>query len=104
MDIKQLHTILQATGYPVAFYEFKDTVYPPFISYTLPGSANVMADNKVVKKIENVRIELYQSKKDLAVETKLEDILDQYQLPYNYSEVFVKEDNMHIKIYETTIL
>ncbi|MES1051873.1 hypothetical protein FOA24_21870, partial [Bacillus thuringiensis] len=48
---------------------------PPYICFLVDGSANVMADNKVYHKINDVNIELYTTKKDLVAEAKLEKVL-----------------------------
>lgn len=68
MTLGELIKILEATGYPVAYSHFIATPSnpvpaPPYICFLVDGSANLMADNKVYHKINDVNIELYTTKK-----------------------------------------
>lgn len=63
-----------------------------------------MADNKVFKKIDNVSIELYTSKKDLAAESKIEQILDDNEIPYETYEVYIDSEKLFQKVYETSLI
>lgn len=95
MTLGELKKILDATGYPVAYSHFTATPtnpvpVPPYICFLVDGSANLMADNKVYHKINNLSIELYTNKKDLIAEANLEKILDNYELPYESYEVLLK--------------
>ena len=70
--------LLGETGIPFAYDHFAEgeSPDPPFICYLLPQSDNFSADGKVYLKVSNVNIELYTDSKDLAVEQKLETVLD----------------------------
>lgn len=68
MTLSELKKIIDATGYPVAYSHFTATIgnpvpKPPFICYLVTGSPNMIADNKVHLKINDVNIELYTAKK-----------------------------------------
>lgn len=68
MTLAELKKILDATGYPVAYSHFTATAtkpvpLPPYICYLVDGSPNMMADNKVYQKVNDVNIELYTTKK-----------------------------------------
>lgn len=106
MKLNELVSLLKATGYPVAYSHFNvDANNPapsiPFITYSTPSSDNLMADNRVYKKIINIRIELYTELKDLAAEERLEAILDENELPYNYMQVWIDSEKIYQTIYET---
>jgi hypothetical protein len=105
MNLEQLKTILEATGFPVAYLHFKETENeplprPPFIVYFTAFSSNFMADNKVHIPIDNVQIELYTTKKDLAAEAKVNEVLNQHDIPFETSESFIESEGLHQKIYE----
>ncbi|MFD6509398.1 hypothetical protein [Bacillus sp. NPDC060175] len=109
MNLIELKKILDATGYPVAYSHFTATIgnpvpKPPYICYLVAGSSNMIADNKVHHKISDVNIELYTTKKDLAAESKLEQILDDNEIPYESSEVFIDSEKLFQKIYETRLI
>ena len=72
---------------------------PPFICYLLPGSNNFSADGKVYYKINEVHIELYTDLKDLAVEQQVEDVLDEHEIFYNKSEVWIESEKLYEVLY-----
>lgn len=108
MNLIELKTILEATGYPVAYLRFYETEdqplpQPPFIVFISAYSSNFMADNLVYKEINNIQIELYTDKKDLDAENKLATILNENELPYSTSETFIESENLYQKIYEVRL-
>ena len=108
MTLNDIYTILKATGYPVAYSHFTGTTttplpIPPYITYLTAYSSNLMADNKVYKKIDNLQIELYTNKKDLTTEKKLEDILDNNDIAYDSTETWIDTEKLFQKIYEISI-
>ncbi|MEH7239901.1 hypothetical protein CN926_01060 [Bacillus thuringiensis] len=110
MTLVELTKILEATGYPVAYSHFTATPgnpvpSPPYICFLVDGSANLMADNKVYHKINDVNIELYTTKKNLVVEAKLEKVLDDHEIPYDSPiEGIIESENMYQKIYEMRLI
>ena len=108
MTLNDIYTILKATGYPVAYSHFTGTTTtplpsPPYITYLSAYSSNLMADNKVYKKIDNLQIELYTIKKDLVAEKKLEDLLDTNDIAYETTETWIDTEKLFQKIYEISI-
>lgn len=103
MELSELATILKATGYPVAYSHFKSEQTTPFICYTVAYSSNFIADNKVYERIDNVQVELYTSKKDLVAEKKVEEALNNSDLPYQSIETFLDEEAVFQIIYEISI-
>jgi len=109
MNLIELKKILDATGYPVAYSHFtalpgNPVPKPPYICYLVDGSPNMIADNKVHHKINDITIELYTIKKDLVAEAKLEQVLDDNEIPYESSEVFIDSEKLFQKIYETRLI
>ncbi|MDA2095462.1 hypothetical protein ACFCVQ_23285 [Bacillus thuringiensis] len=110
MTLGELTKVLEATGYPVAYSHFtaipNDPVpKPPYICFIADGSANLIADNKVYHKINDLNIELYTVRKDVVAEAKLEQILDEFEIPYDSPvEGVIESENMYQKIYETRMI
>lgn len=105
MKLDELKTILEATGFPVAYSHFTETANnplpkPPFIVYLAAYSSNFMADNKVHIPIENVQIELYTDQKDLEAEAKVEAVLNEAEIPFQTSELYIQDEEIYQKIYE----
>lgn len=109
MTQNELYTILKATGFPVAYSHFTSNnntplPKPPYITYLSAYSSNLKADNKVYKKIDNYQIEIYTATKDLAVEKKLEDLLDANEIAYDSTEVWIDSEKLFQKIYEVRLI
>ncbi len=101
MTIENLVEMLQKTGIPFAYDHFAEgeSPEPPFICYFLPGSNNFAADGKVYFRINQVRIEIYTDSKDLAVERKVEMVLDESGIFYNKSEVWIQSEKLYEVLY-----
>ena len=101
MTIENLVEMLQKTGILFAYDHFAEgeSPKPPFICYLLPGSNNFAADGKVYFRINQVRIELYTDSKDLAVERKMEMVLDESGIFYNKSEVWIQSEKLYEVLY-----
>ena len=101
MTIENLVEMLQKTGIPFAYDHFAEGEHPepPFICYLSPGSNNFAADGKVYFRINQVRIELYTDSKDLAVERKVEMVMDESGIFYNKSEVWIQSEKLYEVLY-----
>lgn len=99
--MEELLQMLSEMQIPFAYHHFAEgeAVEPPFICYLLPGSNNFSADGKVYHKINEVHIELYTDLKDLAVEQQLEDVLDEHEIFYNKSEVWIQGEKLYEVLY-----
>lgn len=100
MKLEDLKAILEETNYPVAYSHFKSKQKMPYICYLVAYSSNFFADNKVHQEIDNIQIELYTDKKDLQAEKKVKDLLNENNIPYETSEIFIEDENCYQKIYE----
>ena len=101
MTIETLVEMLQELKIPFAYDHFAEgeSPDPPFICYLIPGSNNFAADGKVYFRINQVRIELYTDSKDLAVERKMEMVLDESGIFYNKSEVWIQSEKLYEVLY-----
>ena len=101
MTIENLVEMLQEMEIPFAYDHFAEgeSPEPPFICYLLPGSNNFAADGKVYFRINQVRIELYTDSKDLAVERKVEMVMDESGIFYNKSEVWIQSEKLYEVLY-----
>ena len=101
MTIENLVEMLQEMEIPFAYDHFAEgeSPDPPFICYLIPGSNNFAADGKVYFRINQVRIELYTDSKDLAVERKMEMVLDESGIFYNKSEVWIQSEKLYEVLY-----
>ncbi|WP_099329106.1 hypothetical protein [Clostridium paraputrificum] len=104
MNLIELEDMLKQTSYPVKYSHFEKPVKVPYITYINSNTNNFIADNIVYKKISDVQIELYTRKKDLGVEEKLEKLLDENELAYETSEVWIEEERLFQKIYEVRLI
>lgn len=75
----------------------------PFICYLVTGTDNFDADNKVYCVLQNVAVELYTAKKDVATEQKLEDKFAEIGLVWEKDEAYLEDENCYEIIYSTTI-
>ena len=99
--MNDLVKLLEETGIPFAYDHFAEgeSPDPPFICYLLPQSDNFSADGKVYLKVSNVNIELYTDSKDLAVEQKLEAVLDIQGIFYDKTEVWIESEKLYEVLY-----
>lgn len=104
MTLEELYLILKNTGLPVAYSHFNQKKSPPYITYLSAYSSNFIADNKVYKKSNNIQIELYTKYKDLEVEKKLEDLLDENEVVYETTEAWIESEKLFQRIYEVRLI
>lgn len=99
--MEELLQMLNEIQIPFAYHHFAEgeSPEPPFICYLLPGSDNFSADGRVYYKINEVHIELYTDLKDLAVEQKMEDVLDEHGIFYNKSETWIESEKLYEVLY-----
>lgn len=100
MTIEALNEILKEMKLPVAYNHFKSIQNPPYLIYFCEGSHNFGADNKVYQKNDNFVMELYTSKKDSALETQLEELLNLNELYYEKYEAYIDIEKMYQVRYE----
>ena len=101
MTHEEVMAMMEEIGLPYAYHHFAEGESPdtPFICYLLPQSDNFSADGKVYLKVSSVNIELYTDSKDLAVEQKLETVLDIHGIFYDKTEVWIESEKLYEVLY-----
>ena len=100
MELSELKTALDATGYPVAYHHFEEAQELPFIVYLESETSNFLADNTVYEKVRNIEVELYTDKKDLAAEAAIEAVFKANELPWQAAEFWIESEKLYQRIYE----
>ena len=103
----EILAVLKESEIPFAYDHFAEgeSPEPPFICYMMPASNHFSADGKVYFKANEVHIELYTDFKDLAVEQRLEAVLDEQGFFYNKSETWIESEKLYevLYIFETEV-
>lgn len=99
--MEELLQVLEEIGLPFGYHHFAEgeSPEPPFVVYLLPGSNNFGADGKVYYKIHEVHLELYTDLKDLELEQKVEDVLDEHGIFYNKTETWIESERLYEVLY-----
>ena len=97
----ELMEIMKETGLPFAYDHFAEgeSPDPPFITFLLPGSNNFAADGRVYMKINEVHIELYTDEKNPETEALVEDVLDDHEIFYEKTEVWIESEKLYEILY-----
>ncbi|MFL1998352.1 hypothetical protein VYF65_004152 [Lysinibacillus irui] len=91
--------------YPTRYSHFTSAQEPPFICYLDDGSNNFYADNKVFVEGTLINIELYTKTKDFKAETKLKDLLNDNEIPYEQSPtVFIESEGVFQCVFSVTLI
>ncbi|WP_226619871.1 hypothetical protein [Cytobacillus firmus] len=109
MKLIEFKQLLDQTGYPVAYFQFKTTEStpapsPPFLVYYTPSTSNFKADNKVYSKITNITVELYTNYKNLAIEQTLESLFEANDLAWEADEVWIESEQLFQRIYDIGVI
>lgn len=96
-----IYSVLQSTGLPVAYSHFKHPVDPPYLIYLGGGQDQFLADNEIYKKQNTYQVEYYFNKKEEAVETSIEEVLEQNGFFYSKSEdAYISDQKMFVIYYD----
>lgn len=107
--LSSLYTLLTSiTGFKdkVAYKCFPVGQAPslPYICYETDGTRNVIGDNKVVKEVLDVDVNLYSKTKDTASESAIETALSNGGYPWNKSETYVDSEDCFMVTYSITLI
>lgn len=97
-----IYETLQATGLPCAYYHFRDRnapKAPPYIVYIGDGQDTFAADDTHYWRKNRYQIEYYFTRKDEALETRIEDLLLENGYIYEKTEDVYMEDEGVFVIY-----
>lgn len=105
MTFEQIQEMLQATGLPVAYYQFEDNtgLAPPFLCWYSPGTDGFYADNKVYSQLADITVELYTEDKRWDLEEQIEEILNRHEMPYQKNESYIDSEKLFLISYYTEV-
>lgn len=98
-------TMLNGVGVPTAYRSFPEGTgqEPPFICFYYPEINALRADNKNYFVSDTLIIELYTDNKDFELESTLEGILDENELPFDKYEEYIGSERMFQITYTTAV-
>lgn len=99
MELTSLYKLLSSLGYPVAYNQFESEPTVPFIAYITDGTENLCADNKVYNKENNYMVEVYNDKKDIHLENRIETLFNENDVCWKKDEIYIKEEKLYEIIY-----
>ena len=108
MTLAELAAALKTLNMPVAYDHFDsddNNPYPdpPFLVYLYAYSNDLYADDVNYKSIDDIQIELYTDKKDVAAEQKVESKLTEIRLPYSKIGTWIDSEKLYQMIYDVTL-
>ncbi len=105
MTHEEVMQMLSETGILFAYDHFAEGESPdsPFICFLFPGSENFSADNVVYAEFSNLSIELYTDEKDPELEDRLEAVLNDHELFWNKSEVWIETEKLYEVLYTMSV-
>lgn len=83
-------------------YEEEIEVILPYMAYVVEGKTTTKADNTVIYKRPQVRLELYTEHKDVKMEAKIEEWLEEHDIEYEEEhpgEIPAEGCRVHLVIY-----
>ena len=106
MTYDEISEMLHETGLSLAYDHFAEgeSPNPPFLIFLFPRSDNFSADGKVYQKINELNIEFYTNLKQPELEARIEAILDEHEIFYNKSEVWIADERLYEVLYSTEVL
>lgn len=102
MDLKELREKLEESEIAVQYRAFKEGQAPelPYLIFYVNGNDDSLrADNKNFFKIQDVVLELYTEEKDVELEEKIEEILSNNNIEFEYDETYIETEDMFESIY-----
>ena len=105
MSHEEVMAMLSGLNIPYAYDHFAEgeAPEPPFICFLFPGSDNFSADNVVYAAFEELHIELYTDEKDPELEEQVEDLLAEYELYWQKTEVWIESEKLYEVLYRMTV-
>lgn len=105
MTLPELKDKLKMLNLPIAYRCFAVGQVPefPYIVYYVDEDIGFYADDTVYYEGCAVTIEVYTGQKDLQLEKKVKELLNENELPYESYESFLDSENMYLKAYEIEI-
>lgn len=96
----ELYLKLKTLGIPVAYGVFEEKQIPPYLVFARDHTETTSADDKVHAKQEHYTAELYDKKRNLKLEGKIEKLFDENEIIYEASEIYLPDEKLREVIYE----
>lgn len=104
MKLTEFAELIASLGLPLSYYQFHESVPTPFLIYYNPAQTSISADNKVIANKKEILLELYFVEKDLALEEKIEDLLNENEIYYSdVDEIYIETEGVFKRTYYITI-
>ena len=105
MTYAEVMGMMEEIGIPFAYDHFAEgeSPDPPFICFLFPGTENFAADDVVYVEFSNLHIEMYADEKDPELEDRVEAVLNEHELFWNKSEVWIGSERLYEVLYRMTV-
>lgn len=95
MDNINPYQLFKELGIPVGYFVNPKPGMVPFLVYYGAGTTNLKADNKVYAVGDRWNIELYVTRKDRALENRIEELLDSNEIVWEKgSDIYIDEEKV----------
>lgn len=98
-------TMIASLEIPYAYYQFPEGTEQatPFICFYFSDTTGFYADNVNFARQTTLVIELYTDEKRFDIESKVEKLLNDNELPYQRYESYIDSEQMLMQTYETEV-
>lgn len=105
MTTRDIKALVESFGLPYAYHQFADGTGQdtPFICFFYGNRDDFIADDSNYSKIVRLYIELYTDEKDFALESVIENKLNEAGIVYTADEDYIDTERMHVTVYSTSI-
>ena len=106
MELSNFVEVLDEINLPVQYHSFKigQAPNPPYLVYLTDGGLDVYADNQRLYHADKVQVELVTDKKELALESKLENLLNEQKLFFEIvDENYIEQEELYVRTYLVTL-
>lgn len=105
MECSDIYEMLLSLDIPIAYDHFAEedvsNLSPPFGVYREKRADNFNADNKTYFEAKNFEIEIVTEKKDIELEQKIKNLLNNNNIPYEMSdEIWDRDERIYHIFYE----
>lgn len=95
MTYQEIAQMVESIGLPYAFYQFPDDTEqaPPFICFLYDYDDIYADDSNYVKRVV-LTVELYTDTKNIPLESAVEAVLDENELPWSKAATYIDSERM----------
>lgn len=106
MKLTEITEMIESFGLPCTYLQWEEGDAPalPYVAFYYPASRGEYADDTNYIQISQLNIELYTKSKNVELENKIIQILEQYCIPFESSETYLEDEKMYEVLFECEIL